>query len=207
MDKDNQRKNKEIKINHPERLSFQVQNIFQSEDFNKLSLDEFENKFRNEINFQELKIIKLIYSDILKGCCLREDQLDYRGNRLSGWAENEIRGNKPYYPPIGWIGFGLKVKGKYENDLWMGNFNTPGEWCIAYHGVGRGRSSDEIKRIIGLIYKTRFKPGPGQAHSHCSDIYREGAKVGVGVSISLKTKIAEDYAGISEINGKKYKSV
>ena len=89
----------------------------------------------------------------------------------------------------------------------MGNFNTPGEWCIAYHGVGRGRSSDEIKRIIGLIYKAWFKAGPNQAHSQCSDIYREGAKVGVGVSISWKPKIAEDYAGISEINGKKYKSV
>ena len=41
---------------------------------------------------------------------------------------NEYRGGKPYDPPIGWIGIGLKVFDKYGNNKWIGMSNTEGEW-------------------------------------------------------------------------------
>ena len=118
-----------------------------------------------------------------------------------------MRGNKPYDPPLGWIGIGLKVMDKYEDNIWIGKENIEGEWCVAYHGVGRNYSSNDVKKITGIIYKTRFKPGSGQYHKNCVDIFHPGQKVGEGVYCYPKIKIAEYYAGISKINGIKYKTV
>ena len=140
-------------------------------------------------------------------CKLQRKELDSRGNKYSGWGVNEKRGNKPYYPPLGWIGIGLRVKGKYHTDSWIGNDNNPGEWCVAYHGVGRRQSSDNVKKITGIICKTTFEPGPSQVYMNCDNIYNPGKKVGIGVYCMSNPEIAENYAGISEINGKKYKTV
>ena len=65
-----------------------------------------------------------------------------------------MRGNKPYDPPLGWIGIGLKVMDKYEDNIWIGKENIEGEWCVAYHGVGRYRESHEVKKITGNIYRS-----------------------------------------------------
>jgi len=50
--------------------------------------------------------------------------LDPRGNKIDGWSLNEKRGNNIYDPPIGWIGFGLKVIDRYENNNWLVKNNT-----------------------------------------------------------------------------------
>ena len=186
-----------------------IQKIFGSEDFNEMSIKELENKYKNEVNFQELITLKSIYNDILTGAFkLTKDMLDHRGNRLWQSEENKTRGNKPYYPPMGWIGIGLNVKGKYEDDNWIGNHNNSDEWCVAYHGVSRGgSSSDEIKNNIGNICKTAFRVGPNQVHQHCPDKYHEGKTVGIGVYICPNPKEAEGYGGIIEINGKKFRTL
>ena len=60
--------------------------------------------------------------------------------------------------------------------------NVQGEWCIAYHGVCNGQSSDNVKRVTGLIYKGReFKPGLGQVHSSHIDVCHPNQTVGVGL--------------------------
>ena len=140
-------------------------------------------------------------------CKLSKKQLDARGNRSEGWGEGECRGNKPYDPPLGWIGIRLKVLDKYEDNIWIGMDNVEGEWCVAYHGVGVDKDSAEVKNITGLIYKGSFKKGWRQAHSDCEDQFHPGNKVGEGVYCTPTIKTAEDYAGISEINGIQYKTV
>ena len=105
------------------------------------------------------------------------------------------------------IGIGLKVIDKYENNIWIGKENIEGEWCVAYHGVARGLSSNKVKKITGIIYKTRFKPGSGQYHEDCDDIFHSGRKVGRGVYCNPRIKVAESNADISENNGIKYKTV
>ena len=74
--------------------------------------------------------------------------------------------------------------------------NSEGEWCVAYHGIGNGN-----------IYKSSFKPEGGQSHENCDDIFHPGKKVGNGVYCTQKIESAEQYAGISEINGIKYQIV
>jgi hypothetical protein len=96
---------------------------------------------------------------------------------------------------------------KYEDNNWIGHNNNPGEWCVAYHGVACEQSSDNVKKIVGLIYKSRFMPGMRQVHANCSDINHPGKKVGEGIYISPSIKFVEKYAGISSINGINYKTV
>ena len=37
--------------------------------------------------------------------------------------------------------------------------NKPGEWCVAYHGIGRNQPSNKVKNCVGSIYKDTFQPG------------------------------------------------
>ena len=129
----------------------------------------------------------------MKGCKFTKKQLDKRGNRNFGWAEGENRGGKPYDPPKGWIGIGLKVMDEYGDNTWIGMKNIPGEWCIAYHGVGRCQDSDQIKNTTRLIYTGRFNPGQAQKHKGCKDQIHSG-EVGIGVYFTLKMqKFMQEY--------------
>jgi hypothetical protein len=54
----------------------------------------------------------------------------------SNCPKGEKRGGQPYYPPKGWVRFGLNVSGRFpDGDTWLGMTNCPGEWCVAYHGT------------------------------------------------------------------------
>ena len=63
-----------------------------------------------------------------------------------------------------------------------------------------------MRQVYFGIYG-RFKPGYGQYHEICEDIYHPGMKVGRGVYCQPKIETAEGFCGISEINGIKYKTV
>ena len=135
--------------------------------------------------------------------------INHRGNRVSGWPIGEKRGKKPYYSPQGWIGIGLKVLDKYDkgNNEWLGMNNSNGEWCVAYHGVARGQSSQNVQTITGKIVKSEFHPGVNQAHSQHADQYHPGKIVGNGVYCTPLVDVAMKYAGTSVINGLQYKTV
>ena len=202
-------KNKII-VTLPKKGSFSVQVIFQSDEFNNLNVNDFINKFKNDNNYPELQNLKEVHTDvIMEGCKLSKNQLDSRGNRVDWPTSEESRGNKPYNAPVGWIGIGLKVMDKYDNgnNIWIGMENIDGEWCVAYHGVGRAKDSNTIKDITGKIIKTEFRAGPNQAHGNCNDIYHPGNKVGNGVYCTPSIEVAKSYSGKSIINGVKYETV
>jgi hypothetical protein len=70
---------------------------------------------------------------------------DYRIE--SNCPYNEKRGNLDYFPPKGFIRYGLKVSGKFDNgnETWLGYNNEPGEWTVAYHGT----NCSSVKSILG----------------------------------------------------------
>ena len=201
----------EIIVTFPQKGSLHVQVIFQSMDFNKLDKAQFINKFKNDPEFEELSNLKDIHEDIIIGAVkIGINNLDPKGNRVHDWPTGEKRGGKDYDSPEGWIGIGLKVLDKYDNgnNTWIGMENVPGEWCVAYHGVANGQTSDNVKKVTGKICKDTFKVGPHQAHENCDDQYHPGKKVGRGVYCTPTIATAEKYyAGISNINGINYKTV
>jgi len=175
-----------------------------------INIDEnFDNLVQKLTEISDSKNTKISVAPLVEAIKLNSSLFDKAGNKSSGWPEGEKRGNMDYFPPKGWIGHGLKVWDKYDNgdNTWIGMSNAIGEWCVAYHGVGRGKESNNVKKITGLIYKGNFKSGGGQNHTNCSDKFHSGKKVGVGVYCTPNIKTAEEYAGISNIKGKNYKTV
>lgn len=149
LSKDYNTPKEKIIITFPQRGSLRVQVIFQSDEFNNLDLEDFKSKFKNDNDFSELQNLKEIHMDtILGGCRLKKSQLDSQGNRVDGWGINEQRGKRPYYPPLGWIGIGLKVIDKYDDgdNKWLGMDNSDEEWCVAYHGIGQSQNSNQVKK-------------------------------------------------------------
>ena len=188
-------KNKII-VTCPQKGSFRVQVIFQSDAFNNLNIKDFTSKFKNDKNYPELQNLKYIQQDaILSGCKLSKGQLDSRGDRSDGWGVNEYRGGKPYHPPIGWKGIGLRVVDKYDNgnNTWIGMDNSKGEWCVAYIGVGRDLNNPKLRKFL--------------AHKDCLDQEHPGRKVGEGICCTPFIEVAESFSGESKINGKNYKTV
>ena len=180
-------------------------------DFNNLNKAQFINNFKNDPEFKELSDLKDVHEDIIMGAAkLSRNNLDERGNRIEDWGVGEKRGGKDYNPPLGWIGIGLKVLDKYDNadNTWIGMNNSPGEWCVAYHGVARGQPSDNVKKVTGLIYKSTFIAGQWQAHMDCMDQNHPKKKVGYGVYCTPNIATAGNiYSGKSNINGTNYKTV
>ena len=211
----------EIIITNPQKGSYMVQVIFESNEFNNINFDI--NSFKGKLNdgeFAELKGLKEIQSSlIMEGIKLSPSMLDERGNRISGWGENEKRGGFNYIPPKGWKGFGLKVWGKYDNgnNAWLASDGNPQEWAIAYHGIGAGGSCKTVEDAAKNIYLGGFKSGNGQFHKEAKNIndryipkdannnYSEF--VGIGVYCSPEPNVMDGYAKTStkQVNGKKYK--
>lgn len=83
---------------------------------------------------------------------LQPSDFDPRFNRAYPNDDQETRGGRPYYFPKGWYRHALKVENKYPHDkLWLGMNNSPGEWCVAFHGTKGG----VVRSIIdtGLQHK------------------------------------------------------
>ena len=57
------------------------------------------------------------------------------------------------------------------------------------------------------IIEGGLKSGYFSAHKECADIYHPGKKVGNGVYFTCSIDTAESFAGIIDINDKKYKIV
>ena len=197
-----------IIIIFPQTGSLNIKVIIQINEFNDIEKAQFLKRFKNEGNFSEIKTLKEVHEEILmSGCQLSRLLLDPLGNR-SEWPKNiENRGGEPYYPPYGWIGIGLKAFDQYENDRWLDIHNQEGEWIVAYHGLGRGMNSNEVNSLIDNIIRIGFKNGNNQIHKNCDDFYHEGKKVGEGIYCTPYVRVAEEYAGISKINGVNYKIV
>ena len=142
--------------------------------------------------------------------------LDNNGNRKTGWAQGEKRGGYDYSPPIDqWIGFGLKVTGKYDkgNDDWLACDGNKNEWVVAYHGI-RTKMTKENGELFTLeeaannIYTKGFKKGEGQVHRNAKDLKNKEKTVGKGIYCSPNPDVLEEYASDSRsetiINGKRY---
>jgi len=200
----------EIIITNPQKGSYNVQVIFESDDFNDRSIDI--NQFKSnctEKEFEELKNLRKIYTClIMDGCKLSKKMLDSRGNRERGFEVGGKRGGLPYYPPLnGWKGFGLNVLDKYDNNDWLAMDGNPNEWAVAYHGIGNGKDL-KVEDVTKKILNEGFYVGPNQAYEYChndnknfivkenekDDNIKKREKVGKGVYCSPDPDVMEEYA-------------
>ena len=164
---------------------------------------------QNDQNIQIQNSLCELNSDLFISLLnLNKDLFNGYGNNLdSKWAKGENRGGKVYKPPEGWGGYGLNVLNKYDdgNNDWLACNGRPGEWCIAYHGVARGKSSDEVKNIVRLVLENNLKAGKGQSLKNKRDDNHPGQLIGVGVYCSPNPLFLNSYAGTMQIEGINYR--
>ena len=139
---------------------------------------------------------------LIAGSIITPSMFDPRGdNKDGGWGIGEKRGPpgylKVYDPPIGYIGYGLRVYNQYDNgdNTWLGYNNVQGEWYVAYYGaqienaqsiISKGFKADDNqfneddKNINPLSNKQYNICGKGV---YCSPIIKEAEGNSEGVKI------------------------
>ncbi|CAF4355465.1 unnamed protein product, partial [Rotaria sordida] len=94
-----------------------------------------------------------LWKSVLSYLQIRPSDLDPQFNfdyKTSGLPEKLTRGSYPYYLPLGWYRYALKVLDKYGNDnAWIGQVDAEGEWPVAFYGT----HSDAVSSILqhGLL--------------------------------------------------------
>ena len=200
----------QIIFGNPQKGSYKVPVIFLDEVSNKIDASEFQKRLKNLKEIEEFKYIEEIKKTlIMEGCKLSQNMLDPQGDRYKNWPTGEYRSGLPYYSPKGWLGFGLKVLGKYDNgnDDWLACDGNKNEWAVAYHGV-RTKIVPKLEDAVGNIAKSGFKIGDAQHYKNRININEPEKQVGIDIYCSPSPEVLEKYANYSSsetmIKGKYY---
>ena len=71
------------------------------------------------------------------------------------------RGGMGYARPCGWKRYAIKVSDKFENSVWLGHADNPGEWPVSYHGTGLNQAKTIAMDGYDLTKGKRFAFGHG----------------------------------------------
>ncbi len=186
-----------ISFNDNNRNIF-VDNFIKTEKILHLSSEDIKKLYPN---LEELYEYKNIFDSLIKECNII-NYIDYRGNFI---IQNMKKSIEKYYPPYEWIGIGLKVLGKYENDNWLTEDSKNNDWAVAYHGVGGKLSIAQVKNKLEKKIKEGLKQGKSQRHCNLYDYRHPGKRIGTGVYLSSNINKVEDFSGIILLNKKKYR--
>ena len=180
----------------------QIDNFVKINNFNEIPMKQMEI-FPKFSEFKKLYLLKMKL--LIENYAINKDCFDNRGNFLNPNARKNIyRGKEIYEPPYGWMGLGLNVLGKYQDDIWLEDITDKSEWAIAYRGIF---SIDENK-MKGLIKYYIEKQDLKIAETTIKgQIYnrRRWKSINKGVYITPYIKVAEKYTQSISFNSKKYK--
>ena len=180
----------------------QIDNFVKINNFNEIPVKQMEI-FPKFSEFKKLYLLKMKL--LIENYAINKDCFDNRGNFLNPNARKNIyRGKEIYEPPYGWMGLGLNVLGKYQDDIWLEDITDKSEWAIAYRGIF---SIDENK-MKGLIKYYIEKQDLKIAETTIKgQIYnrRRWKSINKGVYITPYIKVAEKYTQSISFNNKKYK--
>ena len=127
--------------------------------------------FSNEINIDNIPIILSFIDGFQLNTNIFEPKWN---NSTNGWGVDEKRGREDYVPPLGWDGYGLKVKGKYDNgdDTWLDYEDKEGVYAIAYFGLSNvyGNKQNYIEYINEIKSEEALKIGYEQTYKNDIDL-------------------------------------
>ena len=198
--------NSDIIMTNPREGSYQITAIIKKLNYHDYSPENLLEELKEDFEFSSIQ--KVEKGILLSGCKLNPFMLDERGNNCDGgWGFNETRGDHPYFPPEGWVGFGLRVINRFDkgNNDWIDYRNKKGEWSVAYHGVGSLLGNSEVLNMINFLNMENMQTGIRQNFKDSNDFYHKGEKVGEGVYVTPNPKILDKYCPIFEYEGTKYK--
>ena len=86
---------------------------------------------------------------------------DYDFTNINDNNKEFMRGGMKYARPCGWKRYAIKVLDKFENTVWLGQNNNPGEWPVSYHGTGHNEAKTIAMDGFDLTKGKRFAFGYG----------------------------------------------
>ena len=192
-------KNKFLNLNSQQNLNL-PQNMAFYNNYNLSPMSDISNQ--NEILFKCMNFL-------INKCKIPKEMFDEKWNCIdNNWKVGKKIGPpeylKDYYPPLGWIGIGLKVLNLYDNgdNTWLSSVNQKGEWLIAYHPI------KNIDSIIGIL-NNGFRRGPFQKYKKFDNInpltnalYN---KCGEGAYFIPDINETKKYSNIFEYLGNKFR--
>ena len=124
---------------------------------------------------------------------LMDPKFDYDFTKKANDGKKCFRGGYEYQRPYGWKRHAIKVLGRYEDDVWLGEqgqrfHSTEGEWPVSYHGTG--------KSATGSIAQDGYQLSKGKQFTY-----------GRGIYSTPSMEVASKYAQQFEHEGKQYKIV
>ena len=158
-----------------------------------------DDKTIGEYNIQKEKIIHLVLRQRGGGGYqyfhipndFLDPQYDYDFTKINDKNKKFMRGGLEYKRPCGWKRFALKVNGKYEDDIWLGQKGisiNDSEWAVSYHGTKVENAESIVQYGLKVGEKNKF---------------------GVGIYCTPNISTAEQYSPTftNHFSGKKYKIV
>lgn len=135
------------------------------------------------------------------------------GDRFFFEKVEKKRGNEIYYPPNGWIRYGLNIKSIHPDiHKWLAKDGNPDEWAVCYHGF----KSNPLRSF--LYYKLCDKNGKLNPHfenSRNMAFFKEidinprslgyNNQVGIGIFCSQSPEKAEEHTTVFILNDVRYK--
>ena len=162
--------------------------IFKTNDEKNITLSDFKQRFQSEYELKYIRTVeqKPIIDTIILNKLILEPKFDCNDDSM--WGQDEERGGEPYYPPIKWVRYGLKVSKRFDegNDDWLQCDGRDGEWCLSYSGLS-GLNS-KLEQDVELEKDLKNPPN----------------RVGRGVFTSPKPEIIEKNSEGINISGKTY---
>ena len=140
---------------------------------------------------------------IMEKFFLNPSHFDSRGDKIFSTSSSQlfIRGKKNYHQPKqGWVRYGLRVYGVYENDEWMKKDGNSEEWAIGFHGTNQ--SPEEI--ITTIIKTNVILAGPNNGCG--GSVSKEGRTIPTGAykGIYFTYDVENCYKKKIVINGQNY---
>ena len=185
-------KEEEIQISNHRRENnkFTVIIVIKSNFKINMTKDELIKVFSQD---QELKTLDMVSKEsLIPQVILSQSMLcPQEDNKNNLWSIGQKRGGEDYYPPIGWIKYGININHCFNDRSieWMKpqTYDKRGEWCVAYS-------------IITGLTKTM-----DQIYANDDDIRHPGRKVGVGVYCPSHPDLLEKFTETINVNGEYYK--
>ena len=179
-----------------------IDNFVKSFNFKQISLKEIET-YPCVSKFYELKSIK--YELLIKEYNIKEVCFDNSGNFLNpNSRKGKFRGKDIYDPPYNWMGIGLKVSGKLENDNWLEDISYNSEWTVAYRGIS-SKNPNFIKKVLKDFIESQDLKSAVTIFKKKLNDKRHWGTIERGIYMTPNIKVAEKYTQYISLNNKKYK--
>lgn len=86
--------------------------------------------------------------------------LEPAGDRFQFLARsNLVRGGEPYFPPLGWLRYGLKISKVHKDiDIWLSKDGNPEEWAVVYYGFKTNPLRNVLYQRLFDTALNKFRP-------------------------------------------------